>query len=279
MGSGNITYKPGGETILKAMNAIGYDAMTVGNREFHFSRMGFQSKVRLAHFPVLCANIRLSGQSLPDVKPVELPLEDLFFSATGPKSADGKSTQPQHDPPTSRCILKTLTEGEKTFRVVIFGLTVPMITARMAVRHASPYVFDDPLVTATRLVPLLRETYRPDLLVALSDIGISQDRKLAEMVPGIDLIIGGHTHVVLAEGERVGNTLLVQAGSHGRYWGHVNIVPALNSSSRSQLSSSLLPLPKTPNEAQAQIQSLRETDVPIFTPEFTSKSPSGAENL
>ena len=58
--SGNITYKPSGEAVLKTMNTIGYDAMTVGNREFHFSRPGFHCKVGLAHFPVLCANMRLS---------------------------------------------------------------------------------------------------------------------------------------------------------------------------------------------------------------------------
>ena len=61
--SGNITYKSGGEAILKTMNTIGYDAMSVGNREFHFSRVGFHCKVGLARFPVLCANIRLSRQS------------------------------------------------------------------------------------------------------------------------------------------------------------------------------------------------------------------------
>ena len=55
---GNITYHSGGEPILETMTTVGYDAMTVGNREFHFSRVGFQTTLQRAKFPVLCANIR-----------------------------------------------------------------------------------------------------------------------------------------------------------------------------------------------------------------------------
>ena len=43
--SGNVTYKPGGEPILDVMSDAGYDAMTIGNREFHFSQAGFCAKV------------------------------------------------------------------------------------------------------------------------------------------------------------------------------------------------------------------------------------------
>src|SRR5439155_3640467 len=56
--SGNITFKPAGEPILDLMSDAGYDAMTVGNREFHFSQAGFCAKVSRARFPILCANVR-----------------------------------------------------------------------------------------------------------------------------------------------------------------------------------------------------------------------------
>ena len=296
--SGNITYKPGGEMILKTMNTIGYDAVTVGNREFHFSRVGFHCKVSLAHFPVLCANVRLSRQSVADGALPALSSDGSSGSSGGEKRTDGTSTTaqqvPSHsDPPVANCIVKTLWNEKMSLRVVIFGLTVPMITERMAVRHTSPYVFDDPLITAARLVPQLHETYQPDLLVALSHIGIGQDRKLAEMVPGIDLIVGGHTHVVLEHGERVGNTLLVQGGSHGRFWGRVDILPAADASSRPQLSAALYPLPKTPEDAQMQAQihnletfissestesTLRKPSMPMYLPTFM-RNTHEAENI
>src|SRR5437016_10023338 len=56
--AGNITYHADGEPILDVMSDCGYDAMTVGNREFHFTAAGFRAKVSKARFPVLCANVR-----------------------------------------------------------------------------------------------------------------------------------------------------------------------------------------------------------------------------
>src|SRR5437588_12984859 len=59
-GSTNLTYRTAGEPILEEMSGLGYDAMTVGNRDFHVSRTGFRSKLFRARFPLLCANVRPS---------------------------------------------------------------------------------------------------------------------------------------------------------------------------------------------------------------------------
>lgn len=199
VGSGNITFLPGGEPILDRMNAAGYDAMSVGNREFHFSSIGFRAKLSRAKFPVLCANIRLnqSGESPPD---------------------DVVNTAQSGLPVTSHKIFET-----KTGNVLVFGLTVPMITVRMAVRKVSAFIFEDPIHFASAYVPQMLEKYRPDLVIALTHIGIKQDRLLAESVPGIDLIISGHTHVVLEQGERVQDTLIVQTGCFGKFFGTVEV--------------------------------------------------------
>jgi 2',3'-cyclic-nucleotide 2'-phosphodiesterase (5'-nucleotidase family) len=69
------------------------------------------------------------------------------------------------------------------------------------------------------LVPKLRE--QADRVIALTHIGIKSDERLAESVTGIDLIIGGHTHVVLEELKWVSGTPIAQAGSHGRFVGEV----------------------------------------------------------
>jgi 2',3'-cyclic-nucleotide 2'-phosphodiesterase (5'-nucleotidase family) len=209
--AGNVTFRPAGEPILDAMSEIGYDAMTVGNREFHFSRAGFRAKLSRARFPVLCSNIRPhpSSNSISD-----------FESSTQPalNTVPGFATSTI---PVIPFIHRVMPNG---CRIVVFGVTVPMITERMLSRKISAYVFDDPIAKAATLAPRLRELYNPDLLIALTHIGIGKDRELAAAVPMIDLIIGGHTHVTLEHGEHVGKTLIVQAGSHGRYYGRVEIV-------------------------------------------------------
>jgi len=183
--SGNVTFRVGGEEAHDHMVAAGYDAAAIGNREFHFSEAGFRAKLRRASFPFLCANLR--------------------------------PTQPGRRLPVTPSMV--LERGN--LRIGIVGLTVPMITERMLVRRVSAYVFDDPLVTARQVVPELRPAC--DLLIALTHIGLQRDRELAEALPEIDLIVGGHTHALLPEGQRVGSTLIVQAGAHGRTIGVVDV--------------------------------------------------------
>jgi S-sulfosulfanyl-L-cysteine sulfohydrolase len=56
-----------------------------------------------------------------------------------------------------------------------------------------------------------------DLVVVLSHNGFDVDTKMARLVKGIDVILTGHTHDAVPEAVKVGNTLLVSSGSHGKF--------------------------------------------------------------
>ncbi len=185
--SGNVTFRVGGELVHDLMNSAGYDVSAVGNREFHFSRLGFQTKLSRAEFPHLCANV------------------------VGTDRSGDVPTKPYH----------LFTVSGK--RIFAFGLTVPMITERMLSRKVSSFVFAEPVKVAEEWVSKWREEFQPDLVVAITHIGLSRDRVLAERVGGIDLIIGGHSHDRLEEGERIGDTLIVQTGCYGKAVGAVEI--------------------------------------------------------
>ena len=185
--AGNIFYRPGGEPILKLMSDVGYDAMAMGNREFHFLASGLNQKIGWAKFPVLCANVRPTGEAKLPVK------SHIIIERNG-------------------------------LVVAILGLTVPMITERMLSRKVSSFVFYDPIEAATRIVPELRK--QADFVIALTHIGLEADRKLALTVAGIDLIVGGHTHATLDQPEIIGRTAIVQAGWYARSIGKIEIDPS-----------------------------------------------------
>jgi|ETNmetMinimDraft_3_1059899.scaffolds.fasta_scaffold14632_1 LysM repeat protein len=74
---------------------------------------------------------------------------------------------------------------------------------------------------ATRHTLALKE--KADVVVMLSHFGIEKDRELAGSVEGIDIIVGSHSQSILKEPEKIGNTLIVQAGKDGYYVGELKL--------------------------------------------------------
>ncbi len=186
--AGNIGVRPGGEPILTLLSETGYDAMTLGNREFHVADTLLRLKLSKAEFPVLCANIRWredTGATLPVVPSFQ----------------------------------KTLPNG---LRVVVFGLTVPMVTPRMTARLVSAFVFDDPVQIAKAQIARLRPD--ADILIALTHIGLREDERLAAACPELDLIVGGHSHNKLHEPQWVNGVPIVQAGWFGHFLGETTLI-------------------------------------------------------
>ncbi len=108
-----------------------------------------------------------------------------------------------------------------SLRVALFGLTTEETPVATHPRNVKGLVFGDPVATARRLVAELRP--QADLIVALTHLGVEEDEKLAAAVPGIDVIVGGHTHTKIEQPETIGGALVLQAYERGVFLGRLDL--------------------------------------------------------
>ncbi len=113
-------------------------------------------------------------------------------------------------------------------KIAVFGVTVPSPEFPASKEGLD---FLEPYVTAAKLVPELRK--QADVVIALSHLGAGEDETLAKRAPGIDVIVGGHSHTRYAtpkfvpnggsEASSVNGTLIVQAYEHGVELGRLDL--------------------------------------------------------
>jgi 5'-nucleotidase/UDP-sugar diphosphatase len=174
-----------GKLGVDLMNHMKFDAMTVGNHEFDYDKANLMSRLRpLMEFPLLSENIRTQKG-------------DHAFDTVIQKKYAGSKT-----------------------RVIIFGLTTAETPRSTLPGNVKGLVFNDPIDTARKLLESFNDD---DLIIALTHIGILEDRKLAAACPKIDIIIGGHSHTKIFTPEKVGETLICQAGAYAEFVGRLDV--------------------------------------------------------
>jgi 5'-nucleotidase/UDP-sugar diphosphatase len=195
---------------LQLLSLMGYDATTFGNHEFDFGPEGLGQSIEVAvkagHVPAIVAS-----NTNFDAK--DATLADLQRLAK-----DG-------------VIRRYLVIERGGVRFGIFGLLGKEAVVYTQGGAAS---FPDPIETAKDMVNVLREKEKVDVVICLSHGGVARgkdgkftggdDVRVAESVPGIDVVIGGHSHTALQEAIIVnGRTPVVQAGKYGQYLGELVI--------------------------------------------------------
>ena len=108
------------------------------------------------------------------------------------------------------------------------------------------------------------------VVVLLSHNGFDVDAKLASRVEGIDIILTGHTHDALPQPVRVGDTLLIASGSHGKFLSRLDI--EVSSGRVSDVSYGLIPVLAdaiAPDpDMRALIDGIRDPHVGMLTTEL-----------
>ncbi len=101
-----------------------------------------------------------------------------------------------------------------------FGIAVIGLTTHEAINPN--FRSADPIKTLRALLPQL-QAEGAHFIIVLSHLGLEADKQLAVTVPGIHLILGGHTHTVLREPLHIGDTIIAQTGEYGNFLGRIDV--------------------------------------------------------
>ena len=185
-----------GSTEIELMNAMGYDAGTIGNHEFDFGLDNLARLIKMAKFDFVCANYDFTGTVCEGlVKPYTI-----------------------------------IERGGK--RIGVFGLS-PDPKGLVSQENYVGVIFTSPVEAAKRCVDELKAK-GCDAIVCLSHLGWKikneyNDERVAAETAGIDIILGGHSHDYFEEPLIYKNfegkdVVMQQMDKNGRHLGIVNLI-------------------------------------------------------
>ena len=220
-----------GAAVIPILNAMGYDLMIPGNRDFAWNKESFLAVTKggtttgavnnginspgitspgLA-FPIIAANL-LDAETRQHVFPryyiKQTPnVKIAFIGLTSPLAGNSRRAN-----------------GSQGF--LVQGQTPQTATAAAGGTVPAGFLIEDEI---SALAAQIRQTERPDLVVVVSHMGYFQDRKFASRSTGIDVIVGAHTHHNITDSPAIpnkdgsANVIVTQAGSHGKYLGRLDL--------------------------------------------------------
>ncbi|MDB5277478.1 MAG: 5-nucleotidase [Ferruginibacter sp.] len=187
-----------GEPEMKAMAAMNYDAVTMGNHDFDGGLENFATQLQFANFPVLLCNYDFSGT----------PMESKYKP------------------------YKIFNKGKLKIGVTGLGIEMKGLVPD-ALYGNTKYL--DPVANLNRTAAMLKKEKGCDLVICLSHLGYKygpaenkiSDVLLAKETEYVDLIIGGHTHTfldapVLAKNKNGADILINQVGWAGIILGRLD---------------------------------------------------------
>ena len=203
-GSGTALWTRGMD-MVGACNRLGVDIMT-GHWEFTYRDEEVLKNIEAFKGEFLAQNIRVKEVAMFDYK---------FADFSGFNEDTGHAFKPY-----------TMREVGGA-RVAVIGQAFPYTPIANPSRFIPDWTFgikDDDL---QELVDDIRDNEKPDVVVVISHNGMDVDLKMASVVSGVDVILGGHTHDGMPAPSIVknpgGQTLVTNAGSNGKFLGVLDL--------------------------------------------------------
>jgi len=179
-----------GKLYMDVMNYIGVDVGAVGNHDFDFGRDILDSLAKWANFPLLAANLTDTAGNPPSFARPYVVIDTMGV------------------------------------RILVFGLITHWLKGMVPPQNMPDLDVKWEYSFVQDFIPKVRAKERPDIVIGLTHVGFRHDKRDADSVRGIDLIVGGHSHTGITSPyfSRLNSTAIVQAYSHLANLGVVEIL-------------------------------------------------------
>jgi len=206
-----------GISTILVMNMLEPDVVTLGNHEMDYGFSHLMFLERCANFPIVNANLYIK------------PTESNLFKPYHIIEIDG---------------IRILFIGIITEEIIAKSKSEPLIGTFIGIEDAAEEV--EYICNSYKDVDI-------DLTVLLTHIGFDQDIELAKLLPpeiGVDLIIGGHSHTMLEQPEKINDILIAQVGSGTEHIGRFDLIINMDTNSVHEFTWKAVPIDDThcPND-------------------------------
>jgi len=171
--------------IIESLNLIGYDAIGIGEDDLTLGKEFLVEISKKANFPFLSSN--------------------LFDEASG-----------------NTLFRSSIIKEVNGLRIGIFSLLSPEFFTGPSEPRKKGLMLRPPIEVAQEMVKELKP--KTDLILLLSHLGYGKDIEVAQTVPGIHIIVGGHTGINLPYPPVIKNIVILQTTSRGMFIGRLDLL-------------------------------------------------------
>lgn len=173
-----------GKQMVEVMNTMNFDLVAFGNHEFDLSYPNLQKRLNESDFEWVSANVfhNVDGKN------------NFFY-----KLVEGKKE------PVNETYIQEFTNGTEKVKVGFISVCIPS--------NPKDYVrYTDLYEEAKRSYKELED--KTNVVLGLTHVSIEEDREIANMIPKLPLIMGGHEHT--NSYENIGNTIIAKADANAK---------------------------------------------------------------
>lgn len=174
-----------GKQMVEVLNVMAVDVVAFGNHEFDVSQNDLQKRLNESNFPWISANVKLKtkGTSIP------------FY-----KEKDGKQI------PLKETFIKEFTDEDGTkIKVGFISVCIPS--------NPVEYVeYGNMFVKARASYAAIKDSV--DVVFGLTHVKLTNDKRIAKLLPNLPLIMGGHEHT--NSYDKIGDVIISKADANAK---------------------------------------------------------------